>query len=161
MDWTRISRLLNTPVDKLMARLKRHEGRLADWEKRMSEGTKELESLTVRLREAIARHKLLLERMRKADERAEAALRDGDEASARDILLEKQNWSKQLEDSRKETQVWVSAAKIAREKLARIRAEANEILASAGLPPIAEGSQPSLPETPEELPPEQRVRIKT
>ena len=160
MDWTRISRLLNTPVDKLKARLKRHEKRLSEWEKRMDEQTKELESLTVRLREVIARRKILIDRMRQADERAEAALRDGHEATARDILMEKQDWTKQLDESRKETDVWLSAVKIAKEKLQKIRLEANEILSSEGLPPMAEGSQPSISET-TELPPEQRVRIKT
>jgi phage shock protein A len=155
MDWTRISRLLNTPVDKLMARLKRHEKRLSEWEVRMDAQTKELESLTVRLREVIARRKNLLERVRQSDERAEAALRDGDEPSARDILMKKQDWTKQLEESRKETDVWLSAVRLAKEKLQRTRAEANDLLTAEGLPPIAEGSEPVIdPEAP-------RIRIKT
>lgn len=155
MDWTRIARLLNTPVDKLVSRLKRHEKRLAEWEARMDAHTKELETMTARLREVITRRKTIVEKIREHDDRAEAALRDGDEQGARAILTKKQDWTRQLAEAKKETDVWFSAVRIAREKLAKARTEANDVLVEAGLPPIAQASEPALdPEAP-------RVRIKT
>jgi phage shock protein A len=155
MDWARIARLLDTPVDKLVARLKRHESRLEAWQKRMDEQTKELERLTGQLRESLERRKKLVERVRAYDESAEAALRDGDEARARDILLQKQDSVKQLAFAKTESETWYSAVKIEKDKLERTRDEANAILTAEGLPPIATRSEPAIdPDAP-------KVRIKT
>jgi uncharacterized coiled-coil protein SlyX len=155
MDWTRIARLLDTPVDKLVSRLKRHEKRLAEWEARMSAQTKELEEMTARLREVVTRRQMMVEKIREHDDRAEAALRSGDEQGARSILTKKQDWTRQLAEAKKETDVWLSAVRIAKEKLASTRAEANDVLVEAGLPPVPRGSEPAVdPDAP-------RVRIKT
>ena len=150
MDWARISRLLDTPVDKLVARMKRHESRLDAWQKRMDEQTKELERLTGTLREAIERRKKLIEKARVYDDRAEAALRAGDEAAARAVLIQKQDTVKQMDLAKRETDAWLSAVRSAREKLEQTKAEATALLASEGVSP-----------EPAQDPDAPKVRIKT
>jgi hypothetical protein len=138
MDWKRVAQLLNTPVDRLRARFSSdpQERQLAAWEARMRAQTKELARLAELLREALGRSRATSAEVQAFDERAEQAIREGDDASARAILLEKQDAVKRHALARDESQALATAARRARERLAATRAEANALLRQAGLPPL-------------------------
>ena len=142
MDWKRVGRLLNTPVEKLRARFASdsQERRLAAWEKSMEAQARELARITEMLRQALERRRAALAEVKAYEERAEQALRDGDETKARGVLLSKQDAAARLAQAKEESEALGTAMKRARDRMAATRAEANAFLAEAGLPPMPEAS---------------------
>jgi hypothetical protein len=165
MDWKRVAKLLNTPVERLRARFSSDPQRrqLAAWEASVRAQTKELARLTELLREALVRRRAAIAETQGFEDRAEQALRGGDDAKARAILLEKQDAVKRLALSKEESEALATAARRAKERLAATRAEANALLLQAGMPPLEDKEETS--STPPEAEPEPdpdapRVRIK-
>jgi hypothetical protein len=154
MDWKRVGRLLNTPVDKLRARFASdsQERRLAAWEKKMEAQTRELAHVTSLLRDALERRRAALAEVTALDARAEEALRDGDEAKARDVLLAKQDAVARLSQAKQESEALAGAMRAGRDTLAATRAEANALLAEAGMPPLSESSTKAEPSATAEEP---------
>lgn len=164
-----MAQLLGTPVERLVSRFtKPEEARLAAWEKRMRAEMRELERLTGELRAALERRRALLAAIQDHDARAEAALREGDEAKARAILLEKQEHVRRLALAREACEAWAETVRRAKERLAATKAEAGDLLRSAGLPPLDAPAAPrpaegeSAPRAAEGAPAEgaPRVRVK-
>lgn len=153
MDWKRLARLLNTPVDKLRARLSDpHERRLAAWEAEMAEQTRDVEHLNESLTDALARRRTALAEAQACLQRAEGAVREGDDARARSALLAKQDATARLAIAKKESESLLEILASAKEKLAATRAGANALLAEAGLPPLPDATEPG--------PDEPRVRVR-
>jgi hypothetical protein len=155
VDWKRVGRLLNTPVEKLRARFAggSQERRLAAWEKSMETQARELTRITEMLRQALERRRAALAEVKAYEERAEQALRDGDEAKARGVLLSKQDAAARLAQAKEESEALGTAMKRARDRMSATRAEANAFLAEAGLPPLEEADPDPDPDAP-------RVRVK-
>jgi phage shock protein A len=143
MEWKRVARLLNMPVDRLRARFSSDpaQRQLAAWEASMESQTKELARLTELFRDALSRRRAAIAEVQAFDDRAEQALREGDDAKARAVLLQKQDAVPRLALAKEESEALATAARRAKERLAATRTEANALLLQAGMPPLDEKSE--------------------
>jgi phage shock protein A len=165
VDWKRVAKLLNTPVDRLRARFSSdpQQRQLAAWEASVAAQTRELSRVTALLREALERRRAALAEVKAHDDRAEQALRDGDDAMARGVLLTKQDAVARLALAKEETEALGTAMRTAKDRLAATRAEANALLVGAGMPPLHDDASEAAKEPDREPDPDAdapRVRVK-